>query len=129
MTLTLFCIPNYCVETIECEYSDGGVFTWWFISHDDYDIDYSITDITDPNNPIFIKDPSRCVTSRGAHHCSTPCKLLFKWDNNFSYFYSKTIDYLLSCDKNDLAISISDNPTDQSSANIKAEISKLNISK
>lgn len=101
---------------------DGGVFTYWFESEGGYDIDFSIQDVTDDTNgePKYIKEPSRCVTSRGSWESKKAVKLLFRWDNNFSYFYSKDIAYLIAVSQTtdfNFASGIN-NPKDQSAADI-----------
>jgi len=106
-------------QTVECD-ADGGVFSWWFESDEGYDIDFSITLVPENGTPVEVKPASRCVTSSGSHECKQKAKMIFKWDNNFSYFYSKDLKYLLSISKSDLDLPTSANPTDISSADLKA---------
>jgi len=78
----------------------GGVFNWYFECDDGYDIDFSV-EVEADGKTFFAKQPSRCTTNKGSFIATGKTKVTFKWDNNFSYFTSKNIKYLISCMKED----------------------------
>jgi hypothetical protein len=87
-------------KVLECDRADS-TFSWYFESKDGYDIDFSVeilpagADPADSNRKkVYAKIPTRCTTSKGEYKSTAPCKLLFRWDNNFSYFNSKTVRYM-----------------------------------
>jgi hypothetical protein len=82
------------------EGSEKSVFTWFFRSEGDYDIDFSVTAINADNSRVLVKEVSRCVTSKGSYTSMKKCKLVIRWDNNFSYLYGKNLRY--HCDVNAL---------------------------
>jgi len=75
------------------ESADGGCFTWFFRSEGDYDIDFSVTAINHDGTRVNVKEVSRCVTSKGSYTTNQKCKLVIRWDNNFSYLYGKNLRY------------------------------------
>ncbi len=86
------------VRTLECD-EKGGTFTWYFECADGYDIDFTVAiyDLKDSAKPpVYAKQKTRCETSKGSYEATGPVKLVFEWDNNFSYFTSKTVKYSLS---------------------------------
>jgi len=85
-------------KELECG-AEGGTFNWYFKCDGGYDIDFSVEMQTPSQQPddkkTYAKIPSRCVTNKGSYKSEGPCKLIFRWDNNFSYFTSKTVKYMV----------------------------------
>lgn len=44
----------------------------------------------------------RCTTNRGSYTSVGPCKMVCKWDNNFSWMNGKNIKYMISAFKIEL---------------------------
>jgi hypothetical protein len=82
------------------EGNENSVFTWFFRSEGDYDIDFSVTAVNADASRVAVKEVSRCVTSKGSYTSMKKCKLVIRWDNNFSYLYGKNLRY--HCDVNSL---------------------------
>jgi len=80
-------------------------FTWYFEVADGYDIDFSVELLpisgvkeADENKRVLIQKVERLKTGKGTFKAPFPnAKILLRWDNNFSYFTSKTIKYTVSC--------------------------------
>jgi len=71
---------------------EGGVFTWFFESEGQYDIDFEIK-LTQDNKEVTVKPKSRSLTNKGSYTARGAAKLAFEWDNSYSYFNSKDIKY------------------------------------
>jgi hypothetical protein len=87
-------------QELTCD-EKGATFTWFFQTDggQGYDIDFSVAiyDLANPNKPpIMAKPVSRCSSSKGSYESPGAMKLVFVWDNNFSYFSNKTIHYSVS---------------------------------
>jgi len=76
--------------------SKGGVFTWYFLSEGDYDIDFSAKIIFPDGKTSWAKINSRCTTSKGSYTADGQCTVVFTWDNSFSWINSKNIKYYVS---------------------------------
>jgi len=85
---------------------------FFFRSEGDYDIDFSVTALNADGSRIVIKDVSRCVTSKGTYTTNKKCKLVIRWDNNFSYLYGKNLRY--HCDVNKIIDNLSLNDSQES---------------
>jgi len=104
-------------KTLECTHEKGGLFTWYFRSEGDYDIDFGIVAISSKTSKeIVVKEVSRCVTSKGSYTAHEACKLVFRWDNNFSYLYGKNLRYHLGLHHLDIQLE-----DQQSSASVADE--------
>lgn len=55
--------------------------------------------VLDPEAKM-IRHPTRCTMSKGAHTCTGPCRLIFRWNNAFSYFRSKYLSYYVLTEVN-----------------------------
>lgn len=117
------------VKELECA-ENGGTFTWFFESEGGYDVDFSIeiqTPQTGADKKIFYKPVSRVVTSKGSYTSPTKCKLIFKWDNSYSYFNNKTIKFLVNVAT--LDIQVEDRQQEASSAQLAAAADGKNEAK
>jgi len=74
----------------------GGVFTWYFQSVGEYDVDFSARLITPDGKTTTIKHASRCTTSKGAYTSDGEARVVFTWDNSYSWLNSKDIRYFVS---------------------------------
>lgn len=98
---------SYDFEKIVTSSSDhaNDTFTWYFEVEGDYDIDFSVELLpisgqkeADENKRVLVEKTQRLKNGKGTFKSPFPgAKLLFRWDNNFSYFASKTIHYSVSC--------------------------------
>jgi hypothetical protein len=83
----------------------GCTFSWFFKCDEGYDIDFSVI-ITDQGKnggqPFAAKPPGRCNTNRGSYTSIGPCKMVCKWDNNFSWMNGKNIKYMIGTLKIDV---------------------------
>jgi hypothetical protein len=82
-------------KDLKCD-KDGGVFTWYFISEGDYDIDFSAKIVFPDGKTSWAKINSRCTSNKGAYTADGPCTVVFTWDNSFSWLNSKNIRYYVS---------------------------------
>jgi len=93
-------VKNDFKQELTCD-EKGGTFTWFFQTDGGagYDVDFSVAiyDLAQPNKPpIMAKPVSRCCQSKGSYESPGAAKLIFLWDNKFSYFTNKTIHYTVS---------------------------------
>lgn len=77
----------------EIEGAEGDVFIWSFEADTGYDVGFSVTMTTAEGATVMVKPESRCNSSKGEYAATGGCKLLFKWDNSFSYFNGKNLKY------------------------------------
>lgn len=68
----------------------GTELSWEFKSEEDYDICFSLE-----KDGKTIQPKSRCTTNKGTLiiPCDESCKVVFLWDNSYSWVNSKNIDY------------------------------------
>jgi hypothetical protein len=117
------------VKELECP-DNGGTFTWFFESEGGYDIDFSIeiqTPQTGKDKQIFYKPVTRIVTSKGSYTSPIKSKLIFKWDNSYSYFTNKQIKFLVTVAK--LDIQVADRQQEASAAQLAAAADGKNEAK
>lgn len=86
---------------------EGDVFSWYFEVAGDsgYDIDFSVELLpasgvreSDASRRVLIEKVARLKTGKGSFKApGAGAKLLFRWDNNFSWMASKTIKYTVTC--------------------------------
>jgi len=72
---------------------EGGVFSWFFESEGQYDIDFEIKLTDADKKEVSVKPKSRIITNKGSYTSNCAAKLVFEWDNSYSYFNSKDIKY------------------------------------
>jgi hypothetical protein len=72
---------------------DGGVFTWFFESEGGYDIEFTV--FNQETNEV-ISAPRRVCSGKGCYQASGKTSLVFKWNNEYSYFTSKDLQYHVS---------------------------------
>jgi len=89
--------------------SEGDVFTWYFEIGGDksYDIDFSVELLPvsgkkepDASKKVLIQKVQRLKTHKGTFKAPyAGAKLLFRWDNNFSWMAGKSLKYNIECQK------------------------------
>lgn len=77
----------------ELEGVEGDVFVWSFEADTGYDVGFSVTMTTADGATVMVKPESRCNSSKGEYAATGGCKLVFKWDNSFSYFNGKNLKF------------------------------------
>jgi len=92
----------------EVSATSGGAnetFTWYFEVENGYDIDFSVELLpvsgqreADETKRVLIQKVERLKSGKGSFKAPFPnAKVIFRWDNNFSYFTSKQLKYTVSC--------------------------------
>jgi len=114
---------SYDYEVVLESFGDNcqSVFTWFFRSEGDYDIDFSVTALNADGSRVAVKDVSRCVTSKGTYTSNVKCKLVLRWDNNFSYLYGKNLRYHADVNKIIDNLSLKDSQESKSVAEEQAQ--------
>jgi len=79
----------------------GVIFSWFFESEGEYDVDFSVTLKLVDGKQKIIEPVTRCVKSKGEFKVDASpengeIKLEMTWDNTFSWMTSKDVKYLLS---------------------------------
>jgi len=97
---------SYDFEKVLQAAKEGDIFSWYFEVAGDagYDIDFSVELLpasgvrdADPTRRVLLEKVQRLKTGKGSIKAPGPgAKILFRWDNNFSWMASKTIKYTLS---------------------------------
>ncbi len=100
---------SYDFEKTVASESEGDVFSWYFeiAGEAGYDIDFSVELLpasgvrdSDPSRRVYLEPVARLKTSKGSFKSpGAGAKLLFRWDNNFSWMASKKLKYTVSCQK------------------------------
>jgi len=98
---------SYDFEKIVTAEKEGDMFSWYFEVEGDsgYDIDFSVELLpvngqkqSDVSKKTLIEKVKRLKTSKGAFKAPyAGAKLLFRWDNNFSWMASKQLKYSVEC--------------------------------
>jgi hypothetical protein len=104
-------LVSYEFETVVSSSSGGNdeTFTWYFEEKTNLDLDFSVLLLpvngvkeTDENKKVYIQKTERVRQSKGSFKAPYPnAKLLFRWDNNFSWMAKKNIRYMVSCINDD----------------------------
>jgi len=84
---------------------EGDLFTWYFEVLNGYDIDFSVELLplsgvreTNESKRFLIQKVARLRSGKGSFKAPFPgAKLLFRWDNNFSWMAGKSIKYTTQC--------------------------------
>jgi len=89
--------------------NEGDVFTWYFEIGGDktYDVDFSVELLPvsgkkepDVSKKVLIQKVQRLKTHKGNFKAPyAGAKLLFRWDNNFSWMAGKSLKYNVECQK------------------------------
>jgi len=89
--------------------NEGDVFTWYFEIGGDktYDVDFSVELLpvsgkkeSDVGKKVFIQKVQRLKTHKGNFKAPyAGAKLLFRWDNNFSWMAGKSLKYNVEAQK------------------------------
>lgn len=100
-------LVKYAFEKVVSSSADsaGDTFTWYFEVDDDMDVDFSVELLPisgqkeeDESKRVLVEKTQRLKTGKGSFKSPFPnAKLLFRWDNNFSWMASKTVRYSVSC--------------------------------
>jgi len=94
---------TYDFEKIVQAEKEGDVFSWYFEVGGDasYDIDFSVELLPvsgEASKKTYIEKVKRLKTGKGSFKAPFPgARLLFRWDNNFSWMSNKELKYNLSC--------------------------------
>lgn len=82
------------IKEVACP-ANGGAFTWFFESEGAYDIDFTV-EIVETDH-VVVQTQRVCV-SKGCHQSSSAQTLRFTWNNDYSYFNSKDVQYAINVD-------------------------------
>jgi len=91
-------------KTVSSSADACDTFTWYFEVADGMDIDFSVELLpvsgareADESKRVKVVKVERLRTGRGSYQAPYPgAKLLFRWDNNFSWMNSKAIRYTVA---------------------------------
>jgi len=98
---------SYDFEKVVSAEKEGDVFSWYFEVGGDssYDVDFSVELLPlsgekqkDASKKTLIEKVKRLKTAKGSFKAPfAGAKLLFRWDNNFSWMASKQLKYTVTC--------------------------------
>jgi len=96
---------SYDFEKVVAASKEGDIFTWYFEVLNGYDIDFSVELLsasgakeTNESRRVLIQKVARLRTGKGTFKAPfAGAKLLFRWDNNFSWMAGKSLKYTVEC--------------------------------
>jgi hypothetical protein len=96
---------SYDFEKVVASTKEGDVFTWYFEVLNGYDIDFSVELLpasgvreSVESRRSVIQKVARLRTGKGTFKAPfAGAKLLFRWDNNFSWMAGKSLKYTVQC--------------------------------
>jgi len=96
---------SYEFEKVLAATKEGDVFTWYFEVLNGYDIDFSVELLpasgqreSVESKRVLIQKVARLRTGKGTFKAPfAGAKLLFRWDNNFSWMAGKSLKYTVQC--------------------------------
>jgi len=71
----------------------GGTLHWFFRVQDDYNINFSVECSPKGKDKEIVKKPSKIVADQGSHNVASTANYTLTFDNTFSYFKSKVLQY------------------------------------
>jgi len=96
---------SYDFEKVVAASKEGDVFTWYFEVLNGYDIDFSVELLpvngvreSNESKRVLIQKVARLRSGKGTFKAPfAGAKLLFRWDNNFSWMAGKSLKYTVQC--------------------------------
>jgi hypothetical protein len=96
---------SYDFEKVVTAAKEGDVFTWYFEVLNGYDIDFSVELLpasgvreSSESKRVLIQKVARLRNGKGTFKAPfAGAKLVFRWDNNFSWMAGKSLRYTVQC--------------------------------
>jgi hypothetical protein len=74
-------------------HAGGGTVHWFFRVEDDYNVNFSVECQVKGQEKETVKKPNKIVADQGQHSCNDKASYTLIFDNSFSYFKSKVLQY------------------------------------